>query len=175
VLLKPEGAAARAALASEASGQRGHFISALEREDFLAALTRAVVDQFRTGVRAIAFTPELGAFAEHNAGVMVLASLAIAGESDDSMPPSRPVRISISELARRFSVSRAHVLRLLREVEAAGLIERTGPETITLQPPLAHALRQAVGALFLFFAHCARAALASEASGQRDDSPSAPA
>jgi hypothetical protein len=151
-LLKPEGAAARAAL---------------EREDFLAALTRAIVEEFRTGVRAITFTPELGAFAEHNAGPMILASLAIAGERDDSMPPSRPIRISISELARRFSVSRAHVLRLLREVEAAGLIARTGAETITLKPPLAHGLRQAVAALFLFFAHCARAALASEASGQR--------
>jgi len=143
-LLKPEGAAARAALA---------------RDDFLAALTRAVIDQFRTGVRAIAFTPELGAFAEHNAGVMILASLAIAGERDDGMPPSKPIRISISELARRFSVSRAHVLRLLREVEAAGLIERAGPETITPKPPLARALRQAVAALFLFFAHCARTAL----------------
>src|SRR5262249_19617193 len=80
--------------------------------------------------------PELGAFAEHNAGAMILASLAIAGESDDSMPPSKPIRISISELARRFSVSRAHVLRLLREVEAQGLIERSGAETITLKPPL---------------------------------------
>jgi hypothetical protein len=166
-LLKPEGAAALAALASEASGQRGNSISALEREDFLAALTRAVIDGFRTGVRAITFTPELGAFAEHNAGPMILASLAIAGERDDTMPPSRPIRISISELARRFSVSRAHVLRLLREVEAAGLIARSGAETITLKPPLAHALRQAVAALFLFFAHCARAALACQSDQAR--------
>jgi hypothetical protein len=143
-LLKPEGAAARVAL---------------ERDDFLAALTRAVIDRFRTGVRAITFTPELGAFAEHNAGPMILASLAIAGERHDTMPPSQPIRISISELARRFSVSRAHVLRLLREVEAAGLIERSGAETITLKPPLVHGLRQTVAALFLFFAHCARAAL----------------
>jgi DNA-binding transcriptional regulator LsrR (DeoR family) len=76
--------------------------------------------------------------------------------------------LSISELARRFSVSRAHVLRLLRDAAAHGLIERgTGAEdTITFTPALADALRQSVALLFLFFAHCARAALA-ETGGAR--------
>jgi hypothetical protein len=146
-LLKPEGAAAHAAL---------------DRPEFLAALVRSMVDEYRTGVRALQFTPELRPFAERNAGLMILASLVLAAEPNDTMPPTRPVRISISELARRFSVSRPHVTRLLRDAAAAGLIERAGTaqEAITLLPPLSLALRHSVSIVFLFFAHCARAALA---------------
>jgi hypothetical protein len=151
-LLLPEGAAARAAL---------------DRADFLAALVRHVIDQYRTGLRALQVTPELKMFAERNAGLMILFSLVIAGEPDDTMPPTRPVRISISELARRFSVSRAHVLRLLRDAAAEGLIERTGAaqDAITLKPPLSLALRLSAALVFLFFAHCARAALAEVGAG----------
>jgi hypothetical protein len=146
-MLLPEGAAARAAL---------------DREDFLAALARSMVEQYRTGVRPLQFTPELKPFAERNAGLMILASLVVAAAPDDTVPPRKPVRISISELARRFSVSRAHVLRLLRHAEAEGLIERAGAaeEAITLLPPLSHALSHSVSIIFLFFALCARAALA---------------
>jgi hypothetical protein len=153
-LMLPDVAAARVALA---------------REDFLAALVRGVVDQFRTGIRTLAVTPALRPFAEHNAGLMILSSLALAGAAADTMPPSAPVHMSISELARRFSVSRAHVLRLIRDAVAHGLIERGGggQETITFTPALSDALRQSVALLFLFYAHCARAALASEANGQR--------
>jgi hypothetical protein len=146
-LLLPEGEAWRTALA---------------RTDFLAALVRHIVDHYRTGLRALQFTPELRLFAERNAGLMILFSLVVAGEGDDTVPPSRPVRISISELARRFSVSRAHVLRLLRDAAAEGLIERSGAaqEAVTLLPPLRLALRHAAASVLLFFAHCARAAMA---------------
>jgi DNA-binding MarR family transcriptional regulator len=150
-LIAPEGAAARAALA---------------HDDFLAAMARAVAEQFRSGVRALDRAPELEPFAEHNAGLMILSSLVTAGEADDTMPPSRPIKLSISELARRFSVSRAHVLRLLRAAEAEGLIKRTtgAQETVTLTPPLARALRESVAMLFLFYARCARTALADVGS-----------
>jgi hypothetical protein len=136
--------------------------AALARDEFLAALVRRMGEAYRAGVRPLQFTPELGPFADRNAGLMILSSLVIAGESDDTMPPMRPVRLSISELARRFSVSRAHVLRLLRDAEADGLIGRTGPaqESIQLLPPLSNALRHSVAMVFLFFAHSAGAALA---------------
>jgi len=135
---------------------------ALTRDDFLGALVRSGMDQYRSGVRLLRFAPELRLFAERNAGLMILFSLVIAAEPGDTMPPIRPVRVSISELARRFSVSRVHVGRLLRDAEAAGLIERTAsaPDAITLLPPLSRALRHATALMFLFFAHCARAAMA---------------
>jgi hypothetical protein len=135
---------------------------ALARDDFLGCLALHVVDEFRTGIRTLAVTPTLAPFAEHNAGIMILSSLALAGGETDTMPPSAPVRLSISELARRFSVSRAHVLRLLRQATAHGLITRrttNGEYTITFTPALGDALRQSVALLFLFFAHCARVAL----------------
>ncbi len=134
--------------------------AALDDADFVAALVRRVVDRYRTGLRALWFAPELTPFAERNAGLVILFSLAVAGAADDTMPPTRPVHISISELARRFSVSRAHVLRLLRAAEAEGLIERgtNAPESVTLLPPLSRALQRCVAVMFLFFAHCARGA-----------------
>jgi hypothetical protein len=154
-LVLPEAAAASAALA---------------RDDFLGALVRRGMDHYRTGVRLLQFAPELRLFAERNAGLMILFSLVIAADPDDTMPPGRPVKVSISELARRFSVSRVHVGRLLRDAEAEGLIERTGsaPDAITLLPPLSRALRHAAALAFLFFAHCARAAMAEigASSGQ---------
>ena len=136
--------------------------AALDRDDFLGALVRRGMDHYRTGVRLLQFAPELRVFAERNAGLMILFSLVIAADPDDTMPPTRPVRVSISELARRFSVSRVHVGRLLRDAEAEGLVERTGsaPDAITLLPPVSRALRHAAALVFLFFAHCARAALA---------------
>jgi hypothetical protein len=145
-VLLPEGAAARAAL---------------DRDDFLAALVRRGIEHYRSGLRALQFTLELRLFAERNAGLTILFSLVIAA-APDTVPPRRPVRISISELARRFSVSRAHVLRLLRDAAVEGLIERTGAaqEAITLMPPLSNALERSVSTVFLFFAHCARAAMA---------------
>lgn len=153
-LVLPEAAAAHAGLA---------------RPEFLAALVRRMGDAYRAGVRPLQFTPELGPFAERNAGLMILSSLVIAGEADDTMPPARSVRLSISELARRFSVSRAHVLRLLRDAEADGLIERTGSaqESIQVLPPLSLALQQSVATMFLFFAHCARAAVAESERHER--------
>lgn len=133
----------------------------LERDDFLYAVVRAVIDQYRAGARALHFAPEMKPLLERNAGLMILCSLAIAGESNDTIPPTRPVHISISELARRFSVSRTHVLRVLREGVSEGLMKRAGTDeaSITLSPELARAFRYAVATIFLAFAHCIRAAL----------------
>ena len=113
-------------------------LARLERDDFVAALVRQVVHHYRSGLRAVQITPEIGLFAERNAGLNILFSLVIAGDVDDTMPPTRPVRVSISELARRFSVSRPHVLRLLRDAAAEGLVARSGTaqDAITILPPL---------------------------------------
>ena len=147
-LVLPETAAARAAL---------------DGPDFLPAFVRHIVDQYRTGVRPLDFAAPLRPFAERNAGLIILFSLAIAGEPDDTVPPMRPVQISISDLARRFGVSRAHVLRLLRDGAAEGFITRAATDKdakVTFQPALAHAIHVWIATVFLLFAHCSRAALA---------------
>src|SRR5215831_16472549 len=83
--------------------------------------------------------PEVGAAREALARDDFLGRLALPGGETDTMPPSAPLHLSISELARRFSVSRAHVLRLLRQATAHGLITRGtgGEDTITFTPALA--------------------------------------
>jgi hypothetical protein len=147
VPLVPEGAAA---------------LAALDRDDFLSALVRNMTGQFRAGVRVLDVAPQLGPFTDRNAGLIILFSLIVAGEPDDSIPPTRPVQMPVSELARRFSVSRAQVLRLLRDAAAEGFIERTETAReagITLLPPLSTAVTRLFATLFLFFAHCAAAAL----------------
>ena len=150
-------------------------LARLDRDEFVAALVRQVVHHYRSGLRALLVTPELGLFAERNAGLNILFSLAIAGEADDTVPPTRPVHIPISELARRFLVSRAHVLRLLRDAAAQGLVARAGAaqDAITIQPPLAHALQDGVAMFFLLFAQCARAAIADAGAGAKDGLPAA--
>jgi DNA-binding GntR family transcriptional regulator len=69
----------------------------------------------------------------------------------------RPIALSISALAGRFGVSRVHVRTLLRDAEAAGLIERTGEDSnrIMIRPELANAARIFFASMILFVAHCA--------------------
>ena len=91
---------------------------------------------------------------------MILFSLVIAADPDDTMPPTRPVRV-VSSWAPVLGLPRPRGATL-RDAEAEGLIERTGSaaDAITLLPPLSRALQHAAALVFLFFAHCARAALA---------------
>jgi DNA-binding GntR family transcriptional regulator len=77
------------------------------------------------------------------------------------VPPSRPVPISVSRLARRFGVSRPHVLKLLNDAASEGFIERIGPagDRAVVLPRLADAAQNFFATMFLFFADCAREAL----------------
>jgi DNA-binding Lrp family transcriptional regulator len=71
------------------------------------------------------------------------------------------VPMSISALARRFSVSRPHVLKLIRDAVADGLIERTGQDGdhVIIQRRLAEAAQNFFAAMYLLFADCARDAM----------------
>jgi DNA-binding GntR family transcriptional regulator len=81
----------------------------------------------------------------------------LAGETGDTIPPARPIRLSISAIAGRFGVSRVHVRTLLRDAETAGLIERTGEDgnRIMIRPELANAAKIFFASMILFVAHCA--------------------
>jgi DNA-binding IscR family transcriptional regulator len=83
--------------------------------------------------------------------------MLLAGEPDDTVPPARPVTISISAIAGRFGVSRVHVRTLLRDAEAAGLIERTGENGghIATRPQLANAVKTFIASMILLVADCA--------------------
>ncbi|MBI3436588.1 MAG: hypothetical protein HY056_16180 [Proteobacteria bacterium] len=84
-----------------------------------------------------------------------------AGAADDTMPPSRPIALSVSGLARRFSVSRAHVLKLLHDSSAEGFLTRSGHDGnhIVLTSSLSEGLQDFWARTYIFFAESARTAL----------------
>jgi DNA-binding MarR family transcriptional regulator len=137
------------------------MLEALDDPAFARALILAMGDRFRQGFRLLRHAPGLDLFGERNAGILILASLLATGEADDTMPPSRAVPISISALARRFAVSRPHVLKLLRDAAARGLIERSGQDGdhVIIRPPLAAGAQTFFATLCLFFADGARRAM----------------
>jgi DNA-binding MarR family transcriptional regulator len=125
------------------------------------ALVVGMVERFRAGFRFISHMPELGLFGERNAGLFILMTLITAGEENDSVPPSRPVPISMAALARRFRVSRPHVLKLIRDAADGGFIERVGQDgsRIVIRPRLAEATQIFFATMYLFFADSAREAM----------------
>ena len=144
------------------------MLAGLDDPKFVRALMRAMFDRFRAGFRVVTHAPGIGLFGERNAGMMILTSLLVSGEPDDSVPPARPVPFSISALARRFSVSRPHVLKLMRDAAAAGLIERVGDDgaRVVLRRELAVAAQNVFATMFLYYAACARDALREMHAGR---------
>lgn len=89
--------------------------------------------------------PRLQAFnliAARTVGVLVMYDLAASVTDDGEFPACGVANVSVAGLARRFKVSRSHVLSLLRQMETAGFItfdSATGRPVI--QPPMRDALR----------------------------------
>jgi hypothetical protein len=118
-------------------------------------------EAFRSGFRLLHCAPELFQLADRNAGMVILMSLFLAREPGDTMPPQRPVAISISELSRRFGVSRPHVLKLLRDADAEGFIriDSAEPQRIQVLPPLVEAMSNFIATIQLITAYCIRTSL----------------
>jgi len=143
---------------SEAREALGQF----DHPAFHPAFTAARVSEFLGGFRFYTYAPDIRPFAERNAGLFILFSIALAGAPDDTLPPTRPVPVSASVLAKRFHVSRTHVAGLLRDAVEAGLLERQGNE-FRMTPRLREATEMMIATLHLFTANSARTALAAVA------------
>jgi hypothetical protein len=135
------------------------MLAALDDPAFIRGVIIAMVERFRGGFRVTSRAEAMGLFGERNAGILICSYLIASGEADDTVPPSRPLPISIAALARRFAVSRPHVLKLIRDAEEQGLIARSGDRVI-IKPPLADAAHDFFATMFLYFAGSARDALA---------------
>ena len=137
------------------------MLAALGEPDFGPRLAVGISKRFLAGFRFLTHATDLGLFAERNAGMLILASLLTGGAPDDTMPPQRAVPISISALGRRFSVSRPHVLKLIRDAVTADLIERIGADgdQVVIRPRLAEAAQKFFATMYLLFADCAREAM----------------
>ncbi|WP_371507568.1 hypothetical protein [Bradyrhizobium sp. ORS 285] len=114
--------------------------------------------RFIAGARVLDGAPELEPFAERTAGMVILFSLAQSAGPDDAFPPDSPVPYSINGLATRFSVSRKHVLTLLRVAEEKGLLVR-GTDAMSILPLGRDAIERMLATMFLYMAECADVAL----------------
>ena len=127
---------------------------------FERALVRWFGERFMQGHRMLVHAPDLFLFAEHNAGMVILFNLLLSGAPGDAFPPRGPVQTSVAGLARRFKVSRTHVLRVLRAAERQGHIKRTADhyDGVILQPHLTQGVMDLFATLYLFFEHGVNAA-----------------
>lgn len=147
------------------------YHAALDDPEFVRRLVLALSDDYIGGARMIEHAPELEMVIERNAGLLILFSLALGGPADGPFPPQAPVALSINALAKTYSVSRKHVLTLLRDAEAAGLLARGGAanDRITILPRGRIALETFVATVFVLFARCARQSLPERTAARRPD------
>ena len=135
-------------------------LEALKRPEFTAAFMRHLGATFLAGFRLLDHAPDLARLVESNAGLLVAASLFRAALDRPLGPDGTAVPVSISSLAARFGVTRAHVRNLLAEAAEAGLVKRSqGSETVLVLPRLIQAGSDFFAALFALQAHCAQAAV----------------
>jgi hypothetical protein len=126
-------------------------LAALHHPDFLAIFTHTLAVAYRRGFRIPDLVPELRPTVERDAGLTMLFSLLVEDAA------GRPV--SIASLAHRFSVSRAHVLTVLREAERTGLAMPAGPRGgYRAGPALAATLDRFFAVMFLTHLHAIDAA-----------------
>jgi hypothetical protein len=135
-----------------------HFGAALSDPRFVRGFVIAMVERYIAGLRLLDPAPELALFAERSSGLIILYSLALAGPAEGPFPPVLPVPLSINALAKTYSVSRKHVLTLLRDAEANGLLARAN-EWITILPRARVALERLFAMVFLLLAQSAEQSL----------------
>lgn len=152
------------AAVSELSPAAARVAASLHEPTLATALLRHLNDYFVAGYRIMDYAPRLRLFAERSVGMMILFTLLIESADAGRFPLAGPVDLPIAELSRRFRVSRTHVLRLLRDAEAEGLLTRRG-EGIVCAPELGAQLLALFAAIFHFIDQAAVAALAETGTG----------
>jgi hypothetical protein len=127
----------------------------LRSREFRTAFLRELGVPYFAGFRVLGHVPVLEVLAESNAGLLLLSSLWLRQLASESQPvPAMP--ISVSALAQRFCVSRAHVRNMLAAAASRGLLAREhGSDNVFVLPALTEALLQFYGVLFLLFDRCA--------------------
>ncbi len=131
----------------------GRALARLDEAEFFARLAIALVEGFRGGFRVLRFAPDFSPSAERDGGALVLIALFAAARSADGAP-------SIADLSRRFHISRAQVLQILKEAETDGLVRRDGVTTAgALTPRGEDAILDFFATFLAYFLHAGRQAL----------------
>lgn len=101
------------------------------------------------------------------AGMLIMFHLMAAADDGGAFPPVGEAEVSISELAKRYEVSRSHVLTVLRDAEGFGLIHRAAENRWRLEPQLGEVFRTFYAVLYMGIIKAARAAQAALATGRQ--------
>lgn len=113
--------------------------------------------------------PDAGAIdrlSMRTAGMLIIFHLLTEADDGGVFPPVGEVEVSISDLARRYEVSRSHVLTVLRDAEGFGLVRRLSEARWRLEPELGEVFRTFYAVLYLGVIKGARAAQAALATGR---------
>lgn len=128
----------------------------LDEPEMLGRFASAQAQLFFSGFRPLDFAPAIRFSAERVAGLLMLVDLVLKHWQVDE---GEPVDLSVSDLSRRFSVSRPHVNGVLREAQERGLLRREGEQAYIL-PPLSEGVTRLFGGGVAGNGLCAARALA---------------
>lgn len=140
--------------------EAGLALAAMGEPAFDRALVSDLFDHYRAGFRLIGGNvAELSGIGQRKAGIVILFSLFAARRSDAG--GETVADLSVSELARRFRVSRTHVISVLRDAQDQGLLRRGegDGEPLVVLAPLIDGVSKFMASSFLLMDHCSRRAL----------------
>jgi hypothetical protein len=136
--------------------------AAREDDRFAQAFVCQLIGEYVAGERLMDHMPQqLTVFTNANGGALMFLSLFVAAGSGGPPKDGRHVHVPISELARRFGVSRAHVKHVLKGAEEKGLLtldDGTG-NRIHLTPLFMDAVYQWFAVMLALELHTGRRAL----------------
>jgi hypothetical protein len=133
------------------------LVAALESDpQFHPRFVSNMAESFIAGFRIYHFVPELDRIFDRDAGLIMMMSVFLTDPAYREFVPEQ--NVSVFGLARRFSVSRAHVRAVLGDAEQIGLIQR-GEDVAQPLPPLVEAMEKLLATGFAYAASCAERAL----------------
>lgn len=92
----------------------------------------------------------IGHFTDSNGGLVMLWDVILSAKDGDVYPPRGPLKMSVRDLARKYGVSRTHILRLFRGAESKGLLTRNSDDqTVTLSDMFIRDIAEFLSIVFL--------------------------
>lgn len=132
-------------------------------EKFYPNFCLAIGRMFLAGYRMVNASPVLRRIIERDAGMPMMISALLASPDYAALMPEEMQPTIVSDLARRFRVSRVHVRSVQRDAESAGLLIRHGDhEQVTVLPAMVDAVENFFASAFVMIESCARFAAAQE-------------
>jgi DNA-binding transcriptional ArsR family regulator len=132
-----------------------------EPEVFPHLMAALGADSINAARNPRADTAPIDKLSMRSAGMLIMFHLMQDADRGEAFPQPGEAQVSVSSLARRYEVSRSHVLTVLRDAEEMGLIVRLGEGRWRLEPALGEVFRTFYAVLYLGIIKAARATQAA--------------